>query len=61
MNNSEVLLTRIVDALGSEQLLSVRECQGIEKLIISGRIKPEDWRTAIENHLSRKDGEDDAN
>jgi len=57
MSNSEVLLGQIMEAVETEELLSASEIKSIEKLILSGKIKEEDWLTALENtHL--KEGEE---
>ena len=58
MSNSGVLLGLIMEAVETEELLSASEVKSIEKIVPSGKIKEEDWHTALENtHL--KEGEDD--
>jgi hypothetical protein len=52
MSNSEVLLKQIMDTVNAEELLAEAEVNGIEKLILSSKIKEEDWTLALENtHL----------
>ena len=52
MSNSEVLLKQIMDTVNAEGLLADAEIKGIEKLILSSKIKEEDWALALENtHL----------
>tara|TARA_R110001599_G_scaffold56410_5_gene156066 strand:+ start:26007 stop:26162 length:156 start_codon:yes stop_codon:yes gene_type:complete len=47
-----------MEAVETEELLSASEVKSIEKIVLSGKIKEEDWHTALENtHL--KEGEDD--
>ncbi len=59
MSNSEVLLKQIMDTANAEGLLAKTEVKGIEKLILSSKVKEEDWLTALENtHL--KEGKSDA-
>lgn len=58
MSNSEVLLKQIMDIVNAEGLLAKAEITSIEKLILSSKVKEEDWLTALENtHL--KEGSDD--
>lgn len=58
MSNSEVLLGQIMEAVETEELLNESEVQSVTKLILAGKIKQEDWLTALENcHL--KEGEED--
>ncbi|MBT7442946.1 MAG: hypothetical protein HN790_03160 [Methylococcales bacterium] len=58
MSNSEVLLKQMMDTVNAEGLLAETEIRGIEKLILSSKIKEEDWLTALENtHF--KEGEED--
>jgi hypothetical protein len=58
MSNSEILLGLIMEAVETEELLSDSEIKSIEKLVLSKKIKEEDWLTALENtHL--KEGDDD--
>ena len=58
MSNSEVLLKQIMDTVNAEGLLAETEIKGIEKLILSSKVKEEDWLTALEN-TNFKEGEDD--
>ncbi len=59
MSNSEVLLKQIMDTANAEGLLAETEVKGIEKLILSSKVKEGDWLTALENtHL--KEGKNDA-
>jgi uncharacterized tellurite resistance protein B-like protein len=58
MSNSEVLLKQIMDIVNAEGLLAKAEITSIEKLVLSFKVKEEDWLTALENtHL--KEGSDD--
>ncbi|WPU34506.1 hypothetical protein SIO17_12810 [Pseudoalteromonas piscicida] len=57
MSNSEVLLGLIMKAVETEELLSTAEVKSVKKLVLSGKVKEEDWLTALENtHF--KEGED---
>lgn len=59
MSNSEVLLRQIMEAVETERLLSASEIKSIEKLVLSGKVKEQDWLVALENtHLKEGEGDD---
>lgn len=52
MNPSEELATKILDRLEKEQLVSASQRKHIADKLTQGKMKQEDWQTAIELSMS---------
>jgi hypothetical protein len=51
---SEKLAERIIEKLVSEKLLSTHEARKLLPKLAEGKLRPDDWRAAIENSMPRK-------
>ena len=54
-NPSERLMTKIIQQLQAEQILTEQEANKIAVKILSGKIRAEDWRLAIELSMDKGD------
>ena len=53
-NPSERLMTKIIQQLQAEQILTEQESNKVAVKILSGKIKAEDWRLAIELSVDKE-------
>lgn len=55
MNPSEELATKILDRLEKEQLVSASQRKRITGKLAQGKMKQEDWQTAIELSIAERE------
>lgn len=60
-NSNDELVQLICDALRSEALITDKIAPGLSAAILSGKIKAEDWYSAIEKSLPVTQGGNDGN
>jgi hypothetical protein len=53
---SEKLMSKIMDKLQQEKILTANEAEKIGMKILSGRIKSEDWRLAVDLSVDKVKG-----
>ena len=56
---SEKLMSKIMDRLKQEKILTANEAEKIGKKILSGKVNSEDWQLAVDLSIDKvnKDGE----
>lgn len=52
---SEILMTKIIERLQKEQILTANEANKITGKVLAGKIKSEDWRLAVDLSLDKGD------
>ncbi|WP_434515613.1 hypothetical protein AB6Q56_02465 [Dechloromonas sp. ARDL1] len=56
MNPSAELASKVLDRLEKEKLLSADQRKRIAEKLVQGKLKQEDWRSAIELSMPKEDG-----